>query len=77
VDPTATPEPTSESAKPTGLVLLEERCMVCHGLGQVERAQKSRNEWLSTVDRMIGKGAQLSEDEKGVLIDYLVETYGP
>jgi hypothetical protein len=76
-EPTATPEPTAEPAEPEGRVVLEERCTACHGLGRVESARKSREEWVTTVERMVGYGAQLSEDEESVLIDYLAETYGP
>jgi cytochrome c5 len=71
------PSPTAESGESEGRVLLEERCTVCHTLDRVERAQKTREEWVSTVDRMVGLGAQLSDAEMEVLIDYLVETYGP
>ncbi len=76
-EPTATPEPTAEPAEPEGQVLLEARCTACHGLGRVESAQKSRDAWVSTVDRMVGYGVQLSESERGTLLDYLVDTYGP
>jgi len=76
-EPTATPEPTAEPAEPEGQLLLEGQCTACHGLGRVESAQKSRDEWATTVDRMVGYGAQLSGSERTVLLDYLVETYGP
>jgi mono/diheme cytochrome c family protein len=76
-EPTATPKPTAEPAEAEGRVLLEERCSECHGLDRVERAQKSREEWVSTVDRMVGYGARLSDAETVLLLDYLVETYGP
>lgn len=74
--PTATSEPTSAPADQEGQMLLEERCTVCHNLDRVERAQKSRESWVETVDRMIGYGAQLSNSERSVLLDYLVDTYG-
>ena len=75
---TAPPQnPTAGPAEPEGLVLLEERCTVCHGLDRVERAQKTREAWVSTVDRMVSIGAQLSDAEKEVLVAYLAETYGP
>jgi len=76
-EPTATPEPTAQPTEPEGQVLLEERCTACHGLDRVEQAQKSREAWVTTVDRMVGYGVQLSESERTVLLDYLVETYGP
>lgn len=79
---TAEPSPTSESftVEPTvaeGEVLLQERCTACHTLARVESAQKTRDAWASTADRMIGYGAQLSDAERVVVIDYLAETYGP
>jgi len=84
VEPTSTvePSPTSESsgeepAVAEGETLLQERCTVCHTLARVESAQKTRDAWASTVDRMIGYGAQLSDAERTVVIDYLAETYGP
>jgi mono/diheme cytochrome c family protein len=80
--PTATEIPATE-ASPTeeapatleGKSLLEERCTVCHGLGGVERAKKTEEEWKTTVERMVGKGAQLNEAEQELLIQYLAETY--
>lgn len=83
--PTATPEPTApateepeatEAPVEDAQVLLEERCTVCHLLDRVESAQKSREAWESTVDRMIEYGTELTDDERAVLIDYLVATYG-
>jgi cytochrome c5 len=78
---TATEVPREEPTEPPpagdGEVLLEERCGTCHGLDYTTQAQKSREEWEQTVDRMIGKGAQLDEEERDILITYLAETYGP
>lgn len=76
-EPTETPDPTAPIDEPEGQVLLEERCTVCHTLDRVERAQKSRESWVDTVDRMIGYGAQLSDSERTMLLDYLVDVYGP
>lgn len=79
--PTQTVEQTEEPAiQPIpgdGETLLEERCTQCHSLDRVKGLQKSGEEWEQTVLRMVGKGAELSEDEQAVLVDYLAETYGP
>lgn len=65
-------------SRTTPAELLQERCTVCHSLAPVEEsAQKTREEWLRTVTRMVGKGAELDEDEQATLIEYLTETYGP
>jgi competence protein ComEA len=78
----AAPEPeesgsAGESVSVDGQVLLEERCTECHALNRTTSASKSREEWEQTVTRMIGHGAELNEEEQTVLIDYLVENYGP
>lgn len=61
----------------TGDTLLKNRCSVCHSPARAESAQKTRDQWETTVTRMIGKGAQLSSDEKATLVDYLSKTYKP
>jgi len=78
----ATEAPTATEVPPTevpvtldGQSLLQERCTQCHGLGGVERAKKTEEEWKATVERMVGKGAQLDEAEQELLIQYLAETY--
>jgi hypothetical protein len=58
-----------------GKVLVEERCTQCHGLDTITGAKKSRDGWQSTVERMIGKGAQLNDAEKSAVIEYLTEAY--
>jgi hypothetical protein len=43
----------------------------------VERVAKTEAEWKSTVERMVGKGAELDQAEQQAVIQHLVETYGP
>jgi cytochrome c5 len=69
--------PTAQPPSADGTALLEERCTVCHSLDRVMQAQKTRDEWEQTVTRMVGKGAQLTEDEQATLPEYLAATYGP
>lgn len=65
-----------EQPKAPGLALLDAKCSVCHGADRPKNAKKSKEQWEETVTRMIGKGAQISEAEKPVLIDYLVKNHG-
>jgi len=77
-DETAVPTPEQEKAAPVtldGKALVEERCAECHDLGRVERAKKGEEEWKATVERMVSKGAQLSEEEQALVIQYLAEAY--
>jgi cytochrome c5 len=69
--------PAGEQVAVDGQTLLEERCTECHDLERTTSQQKTRAEWEETVSRMIDRGAELNEDEKTVLVDYLAENYGP
>ncbi len=69
--------PSSDSTSLDGSTLLETRCSVCHSADRAKRAKKTLEEWDQTVTRMIDKGANLTEAEKSVLLDYLAKTYGP
>lgn len=60
-----------------GASLLQDRCTRHHSLDRVERAAKTDEEWEQTVARMVGKGANLTEDEQAALVEHLAETYGP
>jgi cytochrome c5 len=75
--PPATEVPATEEAPAMldGQSLVEERCTQCHDLGRVEAAKKTEEEWKATVERMVGKGAQLDQTEQELVIKYLTETY--
>ena len=75
---TAVPTKEQEEATPAALdgkSLLEERCTGCHDLGRVERAKKTEEKWKATVERMVGKGSQLNQEEQALVIQHLAETY--
>jgi len=57
--------------------LLQSRCTVCHDLGRVQAASNTLEEWEHEVEHMRELGAQLTDAEAQVLVDYLAETYGP
>ena len=60
-----------------GQTLMQQRCSVCHGLNRVTSAQKTADQWKTTVDRMINNGAQLTPAEEQTLVAYLAQTYHP
>lgn len=76
--PTTAP---SNSSAPTsvgaldGKTLVQERCTVCHTINRIESAKKTADQWKTTVELMIQKGAQLNADEETAVIDYLAKTY--
>lgn len=58
-----------------GKTLVEERCTECHGLDRTTGASKAEEEWKTTVERMVSKGADLSAEEQAAAIEYLAATY--
>lgn len=54
-----------------GNELIETRCTVCHTRGRIDSKTADEAGWAATVERMIGYGAQLSPEERDVLIAYL------
>ena len=79
----STTEPTSSSSTPDtatlqqGKTLLEERCASCHTIEKTTLRTGSAAEWDNIVTDMIKRGANLTEDEKTVLVQYLAATYKP
>jgi hypothetical protein len=76
-EPPAPPPTEGNTGVLGGPDLLEARCTVCHNLDRVQAASKTQAEWEATVERMRGNGAELTDEEAGILVDYLAETYGP
>jgi cytochrome c5 len=81
--PASTPVPTSTQASAStpaldGATLLETRCSACHSVDKAKQIKQTREQWGQTItDMIVEEGAQLTEAEKVVLVDYLTETYGP
>ncbi|MGD8473009.1 MAG: hypothetical protein PVH95_06765 [Anaerolineae bacterium] len=78
-----TQAPAVDTAIPTeapaadGATLLETRCSTCHGVERATQLTKTADEWEQTITRMVGNGAQLTDAETSVLVEYLAENYGP
>ena len=58
-----------------GDALINERCTVCHTRDRIDAQDKDEAGWTATVDQMIANGAQLNEEERAAVIEYLVETH--
>ena len=74
----ASTEPAPEPGAPgtaDGQALVEDRCARHHDLTRVEQAKKTPEEWKATVERMVGKGAKLTDGEQAAVIAYLSEAY--
>lgn len=74
---TAAPAAGAPAADDAGKKLLEGACGGCHGLDLVTARTGSKDEWQDIVDRMVGRGAGLTEKDVPVLVEYLTKTYAP
>ena len=60
-----------------GKKILEEKCTLCHGLDEVTENHMSKEDWGSQVDSMIAMGADLTDEQKTTLVEYLTKNFGP
>jgi mono/diheme cytochrome c family protein len=60
-----------------GKALVQTACSQCHGVDVIVGQPRSREEWGEVVSRMVGNGAQLSDDDYNLVIEYLATHLGP
>ena len=60
-----------------GKAVVQTACSQCHGLDVIISQPRSREDWTEVVSRMIGNGAQLSDEDYTQVIDYLAVNLGP
>jgi competence protein ComEA len=59
-----------------GKEALEANCVKCHELAKVLRNRQTLIGWQQTVENMIGRGAEVSDDDASVIVDYLAKNFG-
>ena len=60
-----------------GKAVLQTACSQCHGVEVVTSQPRSRDEWTEVVSRMVGAGAQLTDEDYGLVVEYLAAHFGP
>ena len=60
-----------------GKAVLQTACLQCHGADVLTSQLRSREGWTEVVSRMVGSGAQLSDDQYQLVIEYLTRHFGP
>src|SRR5581483_11268511 len=60
-----------------GKDITERSCGACHEAGVVSKYRNSKDDWLSVVEDMKGRGADGSDDDFRVIVDYLAHFFGP
>lgn len=65
----STPLPETEVSDPEALIV--DKCSDCHSVNRVFSADYTEDGWNEVIDEMIGKGANVTDEEKEIMIDWL------
>jgi len=60
-----------------GKAVLLDVCTHCHELHRIRESRYTRDEWEDLLVHMIGEGAELSDDDFPVLLNYLTRNFKP
>ena len=52
-------------------------CTTCHGMQSETASGRTPEAWKATVDAMIGMGADPTEEQAMIIVDYLSHTFPP
>ena len=59
-----------------GKAVLLKVCTQCHSADSIAEQHRSRDEWKDTIDAMKGYGAEATDEELAIILDYLVKNFG-
>ena len=72
-EPAASPAPAVDAAViARGKTLFETKCLACHGDDLVRQQRLSKTGWTREVEKMVRWGAEVTDEEKPVLVEYLL-----
>jgi DMSO/TMAO reductase YedYZ molybdopterin-dependent catalytic subunit len=66
---------TSDLAPPPAT--FKTTCLPCHGDDVIQQQRLTRPQWDAEINKMIGWGAKVPQEERGLLLDYLSTRFGP
>jgi quinoprotein glucose dehydrogenase len=69
--------PISAERLEQGRQMTEKFCTTCHGMQSETASGKSPAAWKATVDSMIGLGADPTDDQARIIVDYLSHSFPP
>src|SRR5258708_30658905 len=59
-----------------GKAIVQRNCAGCHALKVITSKRASKEQWSTLVDQMVSRGADVSDDEIDILVEYLAENFG-
>ena len=71
------PAQPQELPEAKGKDLYEKICGACHGTDVVFKIRTSKEKWKDTVDEMASRGAEGTDEQLDIIIDYLAKCFGP
>ena len=57
--------------------LADQACLACHSADMVWQQHLTEKQWTAEVNKMVGWGSEVPEENKAALISYLVANFGP
>lgn len=60
-----------------GKQILLKSCTSCHSVETITANRNTGDGWADVVSQMIGRGANISDDDAETLVEYLAKNYGP
>ena len=70
------PQPLAKGNADPMVTLVNDVCASCHNLDRVNNKEADAAGWRTTVTRMVGKGAGVTDEQVPLLVDYLVKNAG-
>ena len=52
-------------------------CTQCHNASRITEQHKTRQEWSEQLDKMVGLGAEVADEDRAGFLDYLTKNFGP
>ena len=73
---------TPERAQPSAVNVAQpaafrNACIACHDQDVIEQQRLTRAQWDLEINKMVGWGAKVREEDRGGLLDYLSSNFGP
>jgi mono/diheme cytochrome c family protein len=59
-----------------GKAVVQKVCGACHGVDYVSNLKHTKAEWKSVVDTMVGYGANPTDQEVEIIVNYLTKNFG-
>jgi hypothetical protein len=55
---------------------VQSTCLECHDATRITKQKHDKKWWAQTLSKMVGLGAQVDDDERDALLDYLSKNFG-